>query len=88
MREMIQNWLSIGVNNPQDDERLYKIVIESMSNKAEYQDFIDANGTLGGQYDVDKLYKRYEDLYCFINYLKRKGILLLDDKENSGHYKI
>lgn len=35
MRDLIQKWLTIGVKNPQDDERLYDIVIKSSENKAD-----------------------------------------------------
>ena len=66
MRDLIQKWLTIGVKNPQDDERLYDIVIKSSENKADLQDFVDANNSLGEKFDVDELYHRYEDLYCFM----------------------
>ena len=73
MRDMIQNWLTIGINNPQDDERLYEIVMKSSENKADLQDFIDANESLGEKFDADEIYKRYEDLYCFMKYYNRNS---------------
>lgn len=41
------------------------------------QDFKDASETsetVNGNYDVDKLYNRYEDLWHFLSYLKRNDI--------------
>lgn len=75
MREMIQNWLTIGTTNPQDDNRFYEIVVKAFPQKIEFEDFDDAVKTVTGSYGVDELYHRYEDLHNFMNYLKQNGVI-------------
>lgn len=74
MRTLIQQWLMFGAKNAQDDLKLYEIVVKSFNEKLDVQDFKDASETVNGNYDVDKLYNRYEDLWFFLSYLKRNDI--------------
>lgn len=63
-----------GAKNAQDDLKLYEIVVKSFNEKLDVQDFKDASETVNGNYDIDKLYNRYEDLWFFLSYLKRNDI--------------
>ena len=74
MRTLIRQWLVFGTKNPQADEALYELVAKTFNNKLEEQDFEDVVNELGNNLDHHELYTRYEDLTCFLSYLKRNGI--------------
>ena len=74
MRTLSRQWLVFGTKNPQADEALYELVAKTFNNKLEEQDFEDVVNELGNNLDPHELYTRYEDLTCFLSYLKRNGI--------------
>lgn len=71
LKELVKNWLSIGAKHPYDDERLYEIVIQSYPQKIDIELFEEVCENVNSSEEAVSIYKRYEDLYGFLTFLKK-----------------
>lgn len=66
-KQQIENWFKNNNGHPFDDERFYKIVIDSVSDKISEDVFIEVMG----EEKAIEYYKRYEELRNFLLYVKK-----------------
>ena len=76
MRNLIQQCYCLGGIHPLDDEKFYELIVKSCNKKLDMQDFIDALKDKKDDFEIDDIYRRYEDLLGFYAYLKGHNINL------------
>lgn len=75
MKELIKNWYRINNNHPCDNERFYKIVIESIDSKIDEETFQEALHEVDEHIandTVSEIYIKYELLRSFIIYYNNR----------------
>ena len=78
IKESIEHWLEKDNGHPEDNKRFFEIVANSFPKKLDQQLFIDAFIAIKGEENPDKtvdIYRRYEELYDFMFYLKEINYL-------------
>ncbi|MBQ6037561.1 MAG: hypothetical protein IJL37_02690 [Bacteroidaceae bacterium] len=76
MKELIKNWFRLNNNHPEDDNRFYEIVIQSIDNKIGKDVFEAALREVSPEVaddEISAVYCRYEDIRCFLVYYVKKG---------------
>lgn len=84
MRELIRGWFNINNGHPNDDERFYEIVKNSIEYKVEIEVFTEVLREIRQEItddEIARIYCRYEDLRnCLIYYIRNNA-----NEESQGH---
>lgn len=78
IKESIGHWLKNDNGHPKDNKRFFEIVANSFPKKLDQQLFVDVYVAIKGEENPDKtvdIYRRYEELYDFMLYLKEINYL-------------
>ena len=74
MEQQIKDWYSLNNNHSLDNERFFRIVVDSVDSAIERDTFERALRELNQDItddDIDRIYFRYQDLREFLLYLRQ-----------------